>query len=115
MHPTQALPTQMGAVALAQPALSRHWTQVLLAVSQTSDALVHAAVLVLVHFTHPPVLLHAGAAVPLRALHSASPVDKLAWVQPRHANDVASQMGVVAVVQFADARHATHAPVPVRQ
>ena len=105
----------MGADAPAQTALVRHWTQVLLAVSQTSDTLVHAAALVLVHFTQPPVLLHAGAAAPLRALHSASPVARLAWVQARHANDVASQMGVVAAAQLPDARHATHAPVPVRQ
>lgn len=116
MHPTQALLTQMGVDGPAQSELCRHWTQVLLAVSQTSDALVHAPALVPVHLTQDPVLLHAGAVAPLRALHSASPaVGGAPWVQLRHVNDVGSQMGVVAVAQFPDVRQVTHAPVAVRQ
>jgi hypothetical protein len=88
----------------------------LVVVLQTGVEPKHWVPLVAVHFTHEPPVLHAGAAAPFRALHSASPVvGGVPWVQARQVKEVASQMGVVAVEQLAEPRQATHAPVAVRQ
>jgi hypothetical protein len=115
VHAAHALFVQTGAVPL-QLVLLKHCTQRFVVVLQEGVEPEHWAVLVAVHFTHEPPVLHAGAAAPFRALHSASPVvGGLPCVQPRQVKEAASQMGVVAVAQLAEARQATQAPVWVRQ
>jgi hypothetical protein len=112
VHAAQTLLEQIGVVPL-QSVLVRHCTQVLVAVLQKGVGDPHWVSTV--HFTQEPPVLQAGADVPLRALHSVFPVVIGLCVQPRQVNEAASQMGVVAVPQLVDTRHATHAPVAVRQ
>jgi len=110
VHAVQVFAEQMGVVP-EQEALVTHATHMFVLTSQEPIAPVHWVVLVLVHFTHEPLLLQAGAVAPLRALHSLSPVGDGFAVQARHANDAGSQMGVVAVGHWVERLHATQAPL----
>jgi hypothetical protein len=111
----QVFPEQIGVAPVPQVALVKHPTQVFVAALQSGVVPVQARALVAVQAPQLPPLRQARAALPFRALHSASPaVGGLACVQPRQVKDAGSQMGVVAVEHWVLVKHPTQAPVAVR-
>ena len=98
MHFAQLPLEQIGAVGSVQLELVRHCTQLFDAL-QYGVLLAQALAFVPVHFAQAPLLLHAGALLPLRCEHSLSPaVGGLPWLQPRQLYELVSQIGAVAVV-----------------
>jgi hypothetical protein len=94
--------SQMGLLPLHW-ALVTHDTQVPLPVLQYGVVPVQSVVLPLEHWPHAPDGSHAGV----------EPPQSLSPPQPRQAWRLPSQIGAVALLQSALARHDTHVPVVV--